>query len=155
MKRGMHMSVIAKMILEICVLLLRIDYEVGPAKTRTTADLGTVHLEKAESNYYFIIALLIYISYEDDRLFTIREKRNIRLAIRNAKHIISFRTRRELLAMFKTRIFIRHLFTMLDDYSIGEEDLKAIIKEVKRLLHKEIKYLDVISKAHIDLLAYY
>lgn len=149
------MSVIAKMIIEICVLLLRIDYEVGPVKTRTTADLGTEYLDKAESNYYFIIAFLIYISYEDDRLFTIREKRNIRLAIRNAKHIISFRTRRELLAMFKTRIYIRHLFTMIDDYSINEEDLNVIIKEVKRLLHKEEKYMDVISRTHVDLIAYY
>lgn len=54
------------------------------------------------------------------------------------------------LKMFKKRIYIRHLFTMIDDYNISKDELDSIISENKRNNIDCYRYYSLIFNYFLD-----
>ncbi len=85
-------------------------------------------LVEKEHEYFLIVAILIYLYYRDDGIFSSKDKKSINEIIKESKNITSKTTRKELRLMLRKDYGETKILQLIKDYRINKKMIKTVIK---------------------------
>ena len=110
-------------------------------KTRGMDKVGPKELLESEIDYFLIIGILIYLYHKDDDVFSYKERRKVRKAIRNSRLQTTRQTRRELRWMLRNEYSESRVLKILLDYDISKKKLASIIVALENQFTTEEEHL--------------
>lgn len=112
-------------------------------------------LKKQEHKFFLLVAILLYIYYEEDLNFSVQEKQKVKRYIRLSSIVTHRRTRKDLKRMIKYKVTMQNLTNIISDYTLTKEEVNETFKLIKKHMSrrdKELKYYSLLGSIHSKLL---
>lgn len=112
-------------------------------------------LKKQEHKFFLLVAILLYIYYEEDLNFSVQEKQKVKRYIRLSSIVTHRRTRKDLKRMIKYKVTMQNLTNIISDYSLTKEEVNETFELIKKHMSrrdKELKYYSLLGSIHSKLL---
>lgn len=102
--------------------------QIQGCNTKIKESVNPEALAEREHEYFLIVAILIYLYYKDDGIFSSKEKKSIKKVISESKNITSKTTRKELRIMLKNDYGETKILQLISDYGIKKKMIKTVIE---------------------------
>ena len=157
------MDIVIELILEIIFAAIEYKYDSKPngRKMDITSNpkkrISNIYeLKKQEHKFFLLVAVLLYIYYEEDMNFSVQEKQKVRKYIRLSRVITHKRTRKDLKRMIKYKVNMQNLKNIISDYSLTQEEVNETFKLIEKQMSrrdKELKYYSLLRSIQSTLLS--
>ena len=129
-------DVIAEILIEIILGAL----EVGFASKNSNNKGNTFYtLKRKEHKYFLLVAVLLYIFYEDDLNLSVSEKRRVRRHIRLSSIVTHRKTRKDLRRMVKHEVKMEDLKAIVSEYKLTKDDINDTFNLINKQMLKRDK----------------
>ena len=125
----------------------------GSNKKRIT---NIYELKQQEHKYFLLVAVLIYVFYEDDLTFSYQKKNKLKKYIKLTSIVTHKKTREDLKRMLNYKVDIENLKTIITDYSLSQDEVNDVFKLINKRMSekdKEMKYSSLLRRVHTILIS--